>query len=454
MTTKAELGASKKNFEAVKASLRDVNLEAPAVAAPFLYTSLGALPGVEANPFGLPSLDELMVVCNYANGSPMRTDGCTPGTLRSDFQADWYWSSTIAGADTGQPVYAVNFKTGQVQKLARKVYAYIRPIRTFYSTLDTTVVTTVPVVTMPPTTVAPTTVPPTTVATTVPPTTTATTLPPTTLAVTTLPPTTVVRTTLPPTTAVRTTVAPSTTAATAVTKACTPSSPCKPGDVMPDGSTVFYYSPTPFNCDWQLSATGRKCNMLAYAHFNWYDKAIVNFGGPGPCRPPSEFMSDPTCTWNTGESKPDLTFATKPEIGMGAYNRLQTTKYFTDRGEISIADFVKSYNGEDGTTTGFELPTRGELYLLCNWLMNTPLSTTKCGFNSNRKENANRFAHYAYWSSTFQFTPGYSGTCPFTLSPWFILDYPQCRGARQRVRPFRAFRGFVDPSYVPPTTIP
>ena len=179
-------------------------------------------PNTGANiPWGLPSLDELVLLCNWANGSFPRTDACVPKALKPGFKPDFYLSSTVS-AEPSSPVFAVNFGTGVIVKQSRAVASYVRPVRALRGYIDSTYV--------PPTTVVPTTVAPTTVA-------------PATLPPTTLPPTTLAPTTLPPTTAV----------------ACAAGGACAVGNIGPGGGTVFFVSSAGFKCGPTLAQT---CHYL------------------------------------------------------------------------------------------------------------------------------------------------------------------------------------------------
>lgn len=404
-TTKPDLGASKKNYEAVKGSAQDITSNSPALSAAAAYVSPLASASVEAKPFTLPSLAELFVACNYANGSPIRTDRCVPNLLKPGFQPEWYWSSTVSADEPGQPVWAVNFMSGESRKFPREMPFYVRPSRAFFSTLDTPAATTLPATTV--TSVAPVTIPATTVATT----------------------------------------APATTVAPVVGKNCDPASPCKIGDTTSDGGTVFYYSPTGFNCDATLSTTGRQCNMLAVANSGWYAKAKSNLGSSASCSDPTQGKPDPLCTWSTGTNGDFVTAATKSDIGSGAYNTTNLGNFFKATNRISIASLAKAYAGQDGKTAGYALPTSRELNLLCNWVNGNPVTVSFCRPSLRMKPG---FAAATYWSSTL--APSSAGLKAVSLNFGNGMELGSYRTSTAFIRPVRAFRGYPDPSLIPATT--
>ena len=416
-TTKSDLGASKKNYEAVKGSGQDIATGSPALSVAAAYVSPSASAGVEANPFSLPSLAELFLVCNYANGSPLRIDGCRPDLLKPGFHPEWYWSSTVSADEPGQPVWAVNFMTGESRKFARQTPLYVRPSRAFFSTLD-----------VPAATTGPTTLPPTTV----------TTAAPTTIAATTVAPT--VPSTAP-------TNLPATTVAPVMGKNCDPASPCKIGDTTSDGGTVFYYSPTGFNCDATLSTTGRQCNMLAVANPGWYAKAKAILGSSASCSDPAPGRPDPACTWSTGTNADFVTATTKSDIGSGAYNAANLGNFFKTTNRISIASLAKAYAGQDGKTAGYALPTSRELNLLCNWVNGNPVTVSYCRSTGRLKPG---FAAARYWSSTL--VPSSAGLKAVSLDFGNGMEMGSYRTSPAFIRPVRAFRGYPDPSLIPATT--
>lgn len=387
-TTKPDIGASRKNFEAVKALIaQDANIVAPAAALPTLYVSASASPNVEANPFSLPSLAELVLACNYANGSPMRSDVCVPGTLKPGYQPGFYWSSTIASSETGQPVSAVNFKTGEISKQSRKNSFFIRPTRSFYSTLDTA---------------APTTVAPTVPLTTMPP--------------------------------VQTTVA-------ARVRACTPASPCIPGDKREGtGGTVFLYVAAGFGCG--SNPSSMRCVMMEFAQDGWASTLPTSVPLNGCVQ---QGTVDPKCPYTNSSNS--VSVKSSQEVGLGYQNSSTVAASFTTNGVFAANNFAWTFR-QDTVSIGqnWNLPSRDELVQLCNWANGSPSRTDACIPNVLKPG----FSPGVYVSSTIDPTDSTQQVWAVNFATGQV--FKQARTVSSYVRPVRTLRGFIEPGYVPSST--
>ena len=300
--TKPDLGAGPWNDAELNKSSGTYDVALPPTALTFSYTD----PTAPNNMTGMnvvPSLQALVMLCNYANNTPLRTDICVPSNVRrTDFQRDWYWSSTVAATDPGQPIWAVNFGTGEIAKKPRNSALYIRPVRTFLSVFDSSIPTTLP--TLPP-------------VTTLPP----TTLPPTTLAPTTLPPTTV------PT--------------------CATGGACNVDDIGPGGGTIVYSNAAGFKCGPNMDKT---CKYLEAAPTSWSVTPAQGCQGTGVST---------TCPWQVD----NLTMrpATERTLGAGAKN----TAAMYAASPKGAAATVRAYNG--GGKTDWFIPSYGEMNEFCKW---------------------------------------------------------------------------------------
>ena len=276
-------------------------------------------------PFVPPTLDELIAMCNYANNQPISTTSCKPGTLRSDFKRDWYWSSSVRTGSWGVRIaYAVHFGTGAIAAHSRTTSHYIRPIRLFKSNVDTTFTTTTTTTTLPPTTVPRSTIPPRTSvpATTVAPTTTSTSTT-TTTTTTTLPPTTV------PT--------------------CASGGVCKLGETGPGGGKVFFVGATSFACGPNLD---KQCKYLEFAPLNWRTTPVSGC----VLGEANDFLACPWPTAASGE-RPE----TSKALGTGAKN---TAAMYALAPTPGLAA-VRAYNG--GGKTDWFLASEREANELCKW---------------------------------------------------------------------------------------
>ena len=93
------------------------------------YQKTGAMS--EQSPFdwSLPTLEELRLVCNYANQSPLLTTKCTKGKgLLPGFTAGPYWSSTLKIFPKGDLPVAVNFADGTESTPGFSARASVRPV--------------------------------------------------------------------------------------------------------------------------------------------------------------------------------------------------------------------------------------------------------------------------------------------------------------------------------------
>ena len=208
LTTQSPLGYGFVNSQTITQSFSNTG---PFAANNYAVSFKDPISGANI-PWGLPSIDELVQLCNWANGSFPRSDACAPKSLKSNFKPGVYLSSTVTN-EPGRPVLGVNFATGAIVKQPRNVAGYVRPVRALRGSIDPAYV--------PPTTVAPTT------------------LPPTTLAPTTLPPTTVL--------------------------SCADGGSCVVGADGPGGGKVFFVSAVGFTCGPTLAQT---CHYLEVANLN------------------------------------------------------------------------------------------------------------------------------------------------------------------------------------------
>lgn len=243
------------------------------------------------------------------------------------------------------------------------------------------------------------------------------------------------------------TTLPTMTTVSPTVKTCDPASPCKLGDTMTDGGTVFFYSPIGFNCDATLASTSRQCNMLAVADSGWYVKAKTLYGAPGPCGDPTGGKPDPTCLWNTGNSTDVLNVTTKGEVGAAQYNVTNLANAFKPTGRIPAASLAKAFTGMDNKTAGYGLPTLQELNLLCNWVNYSAPSASTCRPTKRLRPG---FASAPYWSSTID--PMSMGLKAHAVHFGIGMSVSSNRANGFYVRPVRAFRGYPDPSLIPATT--
>jgi len=260
--------------------------------------------------WNLPSLRELVQLCNWANGSAPRSNVCTPGVLKPNFRRGVYLSSTIDRNGPSQPVWVVNFVTGEIFSQARTISTYVRPVRMLRGYIEPGYVT--------PATVAPTTLPPTT-------------LPPTTIPRTTLPPTTLPPTTPPPTTV----------------PTCATGGVCNVDDTGPGGGTIVYANSTGFRCGPNMDKT---CKYLEAAPESWSVTPAQGCQGTGVSA---------TCSWQVD----NLTVrpATERTLGAGAKN----TAAMYAASPKGAAATVRAYNG--GGKTDWFIPSYGEMNEFCKW---------------------------------------------------------------------------------------
>lgn len=278
--TLADLGASQVNADVLSKIQTSFTDALPPTSLAYRHAVTSATIPNQGTNF-VPSLKELVLLCNYANNTPLRTDVCVPSNVRVGFQRDWYWSSTVS-TDPGQPIWAVNFATGEIAKKDRSLSLFVRPVRSFLSVLDTSIPTTLP------------------------------TLPPTTLPATSVP-----RTTLPPTTIATTTTAPT----------CANGGACSVGNTGPGGGSIVYVNAAGFKCG---AALDRTCKYLEAASESWSAPAQEGCQGSG---------TDMTCPWQFGTTFANLSTATA--IGTGAKN----TAAMYAASPRAAAATVRLYNG-------------------------------------------------------------------------------------------------------------
>lgn len=164
--------------------------------------------------------------------------------------------------------------------------------------------------------------------------------------------------------------------------ACAAGQPCAVGDLGPGGGTVFYASAAGFT----NTATGETVHYLEYAPDRWnggYGDPMMEYGCYGAF----------------------LTGATGTAIGTGQANTrgiLSNAASCTSAGyspDAAIA--ADSYQGADGTTTGWFLPSSGELNQLCRYVGGLdPSSTASCYTTGTSRTLVPGFADTQYWSST------------------------------------------------------
>ena len=278
-------------------------------------------------PFVPPTLDELIAMCNYANNQPISTTSCKPGTMRSDFKNDWYWSSSVRTGSWGVRIaYAVHFGTGAIAAHSRTTSHYIRPIRLFKSNVDTTFTTTTTTTTLPPTTVPRSTIPP---RTSVP----ATTVAPTTTSTSTTTTTTTTTTTLPPTTI----------------PTCANGGVCKLGETGPGGGKVFFVGTTSFACGPNLD---KQCKYLEFAPLNWRTTSVSGC----VLGEANDFLA---CPW------PTVASGARPETSRGLGTGAKNTAAMYALAPTPGLAAVRAYNG--GGKTDWFLPSEREANELCKW---------------------------------------------------------------------------------------
>lgn len=157
------------------------------------------------------------------------------------------------------------------------------------------------------------------------------------------------------------------------------------GERGPGGGTIFYVSPTSFNCGPTVSA---RCTYLEVAPNGWN-------GG-----------SDPNLVWGNQNSDSNVTNNSNSDtsesgIGLGYKNSLALVSQNGD-GTTHAAGAARAYTG--GSNNDWYLPTQSELNLLCQWARgvaaNVALICNGGSINSPTYGASSAGFGGAYWSSS------------------------------------------------------
>ena len=285
----------------------------------------------------IPTLAEAVELCKYANGNSPISNTCSPGTLKSEFTADNYWTSNPANAGVGTNATALHFGNGVATGLDRTTSRLVRPIRAFAGTLDPSIKTTTTIAAPPTTQVARTTVAPTTLA---------------------------------PTTTMR--------ATTTTVLSCALGGPCAVGNAGPGGGTVIYANAAGFACGASRTST---CRYLEVAPATWYTTVTTTNCGVN--------NSILICRWSDVNTK--LAGTENTGIGYGLQNTNAMVAQSSTTGNAGVV--TRAYRG--GGFADWALPSAGELTEVCKYAKPTFPGSISCG-GSVRLTMANNIS---WWSS-------------------------------------------------------
>lgn len=285
----------------------------------------------------IPTLTEAVELCKYANGNPISSGGCTPGSLKSEFTADNYWTSNPASPGVGTNATALHFGTGVAASLDRTSLRLVRPIRAFAGTIVPSAMT----------------------------------------AATTIAPTTTVR-------AATTTVAPATTtiAPTTTVLSCALGGPCAVGNTGPGGGTVIYANAAGFACGASRTST---CRYLEAAVSTWH--TTISPSITAGCNTDKIL----TCPWSDKSIK--LTGTGNTGIGYGLQNTNAMLAQSLSVGSAAVV--ARAYRG--GAKDDWFLPSIDELEEVCKYAKSTrPSSGSVCPGGMIKLDMANMTR---WWSS-------------------------------------------------------